>query len=351
MKILMVHVGTPLLKDKPEDDERYLYRLCLEDGLYYYYSKKEIINADSQMQSLINAGINIHYGYTRNFKNPIKILRLSFYLRQIVEREKINLVHVLWGNILGLTVNLASPVPVLMSLCGSDLLGSYDKNLKKTWNGRISGFVTQIAAIISSGIITKSQDMKNRLWKISKNKTVVLPNGVNLNKFYEIDKTISRKKIGWDTKNPVILFFYSEGQYMKNKPLAEKIYNITKKEIPECELKILSKVSHEDLIYYYNGADVLINTSLHEGSNNSIKEAICCNLPVVSAPSGDAVERLVNVENSSTSKNWNENEMAQLVLKILNSQKRSNGRIFASEISEETIQAKLISIYHNLISV
>ena len=47
---------------------------------------------------------------------------------------------------------------------------------------------------------------------------------------------------------------------------------------------------------YYRAADVLLCASLSEGSPNVVKEALACNLPIVSTLGGDVPERLVGVE-------------------------------------------------------
>ncbi|HXS38213.1 MAG TPA: glycosyltransferase family 4 protein [Flavipsychrobacter sp.] len=348
MKILMVLVGEPLFKDPPKDEEFYLYRRSLHDGEFYYFLKHAIVNSDSQMQSLLAAGVDLTYGYITNTKNPKRLLKLARQIKRIVREEGVDIVHVMWGNALGLTTALASSVPTVLSLCGSDLLGNYNSKLKKTLKGRIAGFLSQFAALFSKNVITKSQHMKSRLWAPSKNKTFVLPNGINLSKFYTIDKVEARKKIGWEQNKPIVIFFYTPGQFVKNEPLALKTFDKLKEQLPDCELKILTKIPHEQLVYYYNAADVMLLVSKHEGSNNSLKEALACNLPIVSTPCGDAPERLENVKNCYISKGWDPEELAGLLLQALKKNERSNGRDRAQSISNTEIQKRLVEIYQQL---
>ena len=52
-------------------------------------------------------------------------------------------------------------------------------------------------------------------------------------------------------------------------------------------------MEQDQLVKYYNSVDCLILTSFHEGSPNVIKEAMACNLPIVSTKVGD-VEEIIN---------------------------------------------------------
>ena len=64
------------------------------------------------------------------------------------------------------------------------------------------------------------------------------------------------------------------------------------------EVQLLSPfpVTPESIIKYYNSADVFILTSFDEGSPNAVKEAMACNLPIVSTAVGDVEWLLQDIE-------------------------------------------------------
>jgi len=55
----------------------------------------------------------------------------------------------------------------------------------------------------------------------------------------------------------------------------------------DVELVVASGLSQEQVMLYLNAANVLILTSINEGSPNVVKEAMACNIPVVSTDVGD----------------------------------------------------------------
>src|SRR5436190_18541030 len=66
--------------------------------------------------------------------------------------------------------------------------------------------------------------------------------------------------------------------------------------IPDARLRVVTGVRQEDMPSFYRAADCLLLTSDWEGSPTVIKEALCCDLPVVSVDAGDAWTWLTFVE-------------------------------------------------------
>jgi glycosyltransferase involved in cell wall biosynthesis len=69
--------------------------------------------------------------------------------------------------------------------------------------------------------------------------------------------------------------------------LAEKGINV--------ELHRLSGVPNSLVPIWLNATDVLLLTSLHEGSPTIVKEALACGTPIVSVNVGDVAERIEGV--------------------------------------------------------
>lgn len=345
MKILKVCVGTAVKKDPRISDVNYISAESFNTSGHCWYLKKEIINQISQVNSLKSLGLDVTYAFLSARKSLGALIQFGISLRKKVHEQGINLVHVDWGSATALIAVIFSPVGVVISFCGSDLMGSVGPYGRRTFLGSISKFLSQLAAMGAKRIITKSKNLKDALWAISRTKAVVIPNGVDLKVFYPIQQDLARAKLGWPLKGRIVIFFVSGGAYVKNQPLAEEMCAIVKKEIPDLQLKLIDNVPHEDLVYYYNAADIMLLTSFHEGSNNSLKEAMCCNLPVVSVDCGDARERLQVVYNSWVEESGEPAILAQHVLAILNNGQRSDARVKVEDISMENIARKIKAVY------
>lgn len=122
---------------------------------------------------------------------------------------------------------------------------------------------------------------------------IVLPNGIDNNTFFVIDKSEARRRLGIDNEKFIVAFV---GHYIERKGigvLAEALnkfsdvfsFFIGKGPIePKCK-NILYKgpVPHDKLFLYLNAADVFVLPTLAEGCCNAIIEALACGLPVVSS--------------------------------------------------------------------
>lgn len=188
--------------------------------------------------------------------------------------------------------------------------------------------------------------------KLADKKGVLLPNGVDTNLFNEIPKKTAAKKLNLSIETKTALFVANGNvnnpikRFDKFKQVIEG-YNSSN---PKFFIKplILSKVNRELVPYYYNSADVMILTSDHEGSPNAVKEAMACNLPIVSTNVGDVSRLLENVENCFVSKN---NAIHDLVekLQLIDFNKKSNGRKIIMELAlnQKSIALKLKKVYVN----
>lgn len=350
MRVLMVHVGNEVDATPAEDDPMYLRRLSLTDRSPKWYLKHDIINADSQMQSLIQAGIHVEHGHISNRKSIRSLLQAGKQIRTICKEKKIDLVHVLWGSSTGLMTTIFSPKPVVISFCGSDLLGNKNANGQQTKGGRINRILSLTASYLAAGIITKSENMKSTLPRLVRTKTTAVPNGIDLSKFAPMNRNAACEALGFDPSKKHLLFFYTDGQVVKNEAMARAVFEQVKYTYPEAELVIATKIPHNQLNLYYNACDVMLLTSWHEGSNNSLKEANACNLPIVSVDVGDAKERLGEVENSFVLHNHDVEPFARKVVNVLSSNQRSNGAKLAHEVGLSAIAQKVISVYKKVLS-
>ena len=192
--------------------------------------------------------------------------------------------------------------------------------------------------------IVKSQRMKDKL-KVKDSS--VIPNGVDTDIFKPIDKRNAIEKLGWDKNKKHILFAANPLRKEKNFALAKKSF--LKIDInDDFLLQSLNNVSFDKMVYYYNAADVVLLTSIYEGSPNVIKEALSCNKPVVCTNVGDVESYFSNTEGCFIS-DHNVTDISNNLL-LAASCDNSNGRdIIKNKLSNTRIAEKLHQLYINSI--
>lgn len=218
---------------------------------------------------------------TSSSRSPLEYLR--FYPR--VLRESLAGYDVVHANY-GLTgpAALARPTrPVVLSLWGSDLLGRY-------------GPVSRLCARLADAVIVMSDDMAAALGPVDSH---VIPHGVDLSLFRPLPREFARRRVGWNDDAEQVLFPYAEGRPVKDHPRAATVVAAARERLDtDIELRTLHGVDHDLMPLYINAADALLLTSKHEGSPNSVKESMACNVPVVATDVGDVRQLLEDVTHS-----------------------------------------------------
>src|SRR4029453_12233098 len=89
----------------------------------------------------------------------------------------------------------------------------------------------------------------------------------------------------------LVLFVGNPAEARKRYDLAREVLARVDRAL-DAELVVAWQVPHERVPIYMNACDALLFVSMYEGSPNVVKEALACNLPVVSVVVGDVPGRL-----------------------------------------------------------
>lgn len=299
----------------------------------------------SQIDSLKKNGVTCDV-FTLSGEGKTKYIKNIKRLRSFLLSRDYDIVHAHYAYT-GWTARMATKLPLVVSYMGSDIYGHVNINGIYTLPTMLLHKTsTYILPLLSSYSIVKSKRM---LKEFSTKKISVIPNGVKFEIFQP--KVVSREELGLSATKKYILFSsYPDARKVKRFDIAEEAVNILKKILPEVELLWIENKSAQDVAKYLNAVDCLLLTSEHEGSPNIVKEAIACNLPVVSRDVGDVSERIEGVQNCYLVSNKPE-EIADILNIVLKKNQRAvNGFNKIQDLSQQTIASKIQRIYNDLLN-
>ena len=287
----------------------------------------------NQGESLKAQGFFIDY-FTIKGKGIKGYLRNIRPLKRKFKEGKYDVVHAHYS-LSAFVATLAGAKPLVVSLMGSDIKA---KSFLKIWIKIFVKFVWRFT-------IVKSQDMKESLSLQNFN---VVPNGVDFNCFKPMDKKNCQEQLGWDNANINILFAANPERIEKNYKLVKEAMSII--DDSNIAVHFLKDVPNKDVPLHHNAADVVILSSLWEGSPNVIKEAMACNIPIVATYVGDIKEVLAETEGCYLTR-FDPEELADKIKKAIEFDKRTKGRlrIKALGLDSETIASRIIETYKKIL--
>jgi glycosyltransferase involved in cell wall biosynthesis len=303
----------------------------------------------AQVDSLIAKGINIEILDLKGYESAFNYINSKGHIRKVIKQKKINIIHAHYSYC-NLSVMLAKTnIPVVLSLMGSDLLGTSNLNGKITFRGHFDKYLTRLVARFANVIIVKSEMMKSKLK--TKKPVYVIPNGVNFDFFKPLDTLECRKKLNLNLNVFYVLFLANPERLVKNYTLAKKSIEIFKKkyDVKDIQLLAIYDIPHNQIVKYLNACNVLVFTSFREGSPNVVKEAMACNLPVISTDVGDVAEVISGTKNCFVA-NYDAEVIAQKLKIIYDNRQRSDGRERIQHLRDDVIAEKLISLYRQILS-
>jgi glycosyltransferase involved in cell wall biosynthesis len=190
---------------------------------------------------------------------------------------------------------------------------------------------------------------------LSYKKVVYLPNGCNSEFFSPMSAGDARKVLGWDSDKVYILYMDSNKgkRTQKRKDRYDEVLRMLKEDYHYDNIVSveLSNTPREQIPTIMNACNLHLMTSDFEGSPNSVKECLCCNVPVVCTPVGNVPEMIGDIEGCYVTKGFDASELAQCCDAVLQSSRDNfNGRLRFLEkgYGIDAVAEKLVALYASL---
>ena len=279
-----------------------------------------VLPIDGRMRSYMHAAFSI--------------LALNF------QKEKYDVVHAHTGHS-GVLACLQVRSPVVLSYVGYDLDSTSDRERLRRKVERV--IFRYLSSLVAASIV-KSERAVERLPLRGRARATVLPNGLDRDLFRPLPLAEARTILQWEDE-PVILFAADPGRPVKRFELAAAAVAEARKHIPTARLVVCDGVPPNEVPLWMNAADVLLLTSSSEGSPNVVKEAMACNLPVVSVDVGDVANVVGEARNCYVVPADPSSLGEALVRALMALPERSDGRERTDHLDERRIAKRLRHVY------
>jgi len=294
--------------------------------------------------ALQEAGIHVGVFHFKGQGNPLNYLRAWRKIRKSDFWQKADILHAHWGQ--SAILGLFSRKPMVITFHGSDLQGIVNQNDNYTIRGKILVAMSKWIAKQADRVIVVSERLKTLLSHDIQS-VEVIPMGIDLSIFKPLDQAECRQSLGLDPDIRYVLFASDPERREKRYKLAMEATNLLNAEhtAQKVELLVVNNQPHYKMPEYLNACDVLLLTSSHEGSPVIIKEALACNLPIVSVDVGDVSERISGIKGCYLCPDDEVETIVKFLKKAIAKNSRVNGLSSVQSYAWEIVSQQTITIY------
>jgi teichuronic acid biosynthesis glycosyltransferase TuaC len=295
-----------------------------------------------QVEFLQKQGVDIDVIPFRGAKNPVNYVRAWYRVHKRLRQSTYDLIHAQWAQ--SALIALPTRLPLVVTFRGGETDGIVGSRGKYTVIGRILRFVSWIVAIRADELVLVSGHMQRHL---SQRSFHILPSGLDFSRLPLMSQDAARKQLGLPASKRLVLFVGNPAEPRKRYAFAREIVSQLNSEV---ELVLAWGVPHEEIPVYMNACDALLVTSIYEGSPNVVKEALACNLPIVSVAVGDIPERLNGVDGCSVHPDNDPDRMVAALGTVLRRKERTNSRPAVRALDENILARRMTEIYQKAVS-
>jgi len=249
----------------------------------------------------------------------IKVLAIFVCIK--VNKIKFDIIHAHYAHPPGFVAVLLGKIvkkPVIITCRGSDIHEYTEKNYPdKLRRSRVLYSIKNAVYLICVSNFLKRKVIS---LGIDDAKVTVIPNGVKSRMFYPIDSSVARKQINLPIdkkllvnvalltpikgtkylidafaeltkrRNDVLLLIIGDG------PLRAELENQVLALNLDGHVRFLGFIPNEELVFWFNAADLFVLPSLGEGFGIVLIEAMSCGIPIVASNVG-GIPEIINEDN------------------------------------------------------
>lgn len=260
-------------------------------------------------------------------------IRMLMKIRVVVKKHNVNVIHAHCAIPSGFFASLScGKIPVLITLEGSDIMIF----ARKWW----AKYPVKYALRKATKIIAVNVDLKTKAIELGaqSDKIVVLPDGVDINKFKPMPKKTLRLKMG--LPDDFLVLFVGSLYPLKR---VDRLIKISARLTPDFRFHLVivgdgsersnletlvrqmglenviftGNIPNDEVPFYMAASDVLVLPSESEALPTCVQEAMACGLPVVTNNVGGLPDLITNGANGYLANN--EMEMEKCLRQLMSS--------------------------------
>jgi len=288
---------------------------------------------EQQRQAIEQLGHKVDLLLVRSQQSTLNYLKAMWDVFCAIQiGSRYDLVHAHYGYC-GIVARAQFRCPVVVTYRGSDILSKWERP------------VNWLLARLVDRTIVMTEEMKRLL---GRNDAQIIPYGVDLDLFKPRPKADCRRELRLPMEIPLVLFPYNPGRSLKRIDLVEQAVALARREFSDIRLLVVHDRPPETVAAYMNACDAMVLASDHEGAPMTVREAMACNLPIISVEVGD-VSRVIGDTEGCYIASRDPQDIAEKLVRVLRVRKRTNGRVAAQRMSARHSASRVVAVYDSLL--
>jgi teichuronic acid biosynthesis glycosyltransferase TuaC len=300
-----------------------------------------------EVEALRRAGVELDVYFVNGRANKLAYATMPFGFFTRIRRKHYDVVHV-HHSFCGLIATLQHQIPVVWTFHEGEITGDTTDALREqpikyvAYSKRMKQYVARRV----DALVVVAEHLRAPLGRPD---AVWLPAGIDVDLFAPLDTTEAKRRLRLSEEKRYVLFPSVPSRVEKRYQLAQRAVEILREraaDAADVELIALNNVPHEDVPVYMNASEMVLLTSAFEASPVVIREALACNVPVLSTDVGDARVMLEGIAGCAVVE-ADPSRIAEALRTALASPRRVAGRGQMQRYSLQNTAQSLVSLYRS----